>query len=361
MMSMSIKTMLLAATATILALPASAQREETAPPQSLTYVELQGGANLTMTNANACLKLVRPIGALSVGHYFSPEFGMRLHVDGWQAKNRYYGNDYSWKFATADIDCLFNISNILNYRRNYALNFIVVAGIGAAKLWDVGGIETYTELNHHKLVHNMRAGLRLETNMAKPVGLSFEVDANNIGTHFQAQNNYLSDWMFSAMVGLTFRLDRQMKHTARPQSVPVVQDVVEQQHVEAAPATVKATATPAKAPAPVVETIHEEIFYPLRATVPADADQGKLQRVAQYLKNHPQATIEVVGYADRGTGNARVNARYAEKRAAAVKDALVRLGADASRITVASKGDTVQPFADNDRNRVSIIDGTTKR
>lgn len=356
---MNIRTILLSALAAVAFMPALAQRYQTAPPQKLTYAELQGGASLTMTNGNAALKLVRPLGAISVGHYFAPEFGLRLHLSGWQARNRFYGNDYSWKFATADIDCLFNISNIIDYSRNHPLNFIVVAGIGAAKLFETAGIEPYTEMNHHRLVHNLRAGLRLETNMAKPVGLSLELDANNIGTHFQAQRNHLSDWMFSAMIGLTFRIDRQMKPQPRPEQLLTVSETHEEQHAAVAPAPAKATASPAPRQAPAPQTVHEEIFYPLRAVKPAPADQPKLQRVAAYLRQHPQATVTIVGYADRATGNPRVNARYAEKRAAGVKDALVSLGADASRISVASKGDSEQPFADNDRNRVSIIDGTT--
>jgi hypothetical protein len=37
-----------------------------------------------------------------------------------------------------------------------------------------------------------------------------------------------------------------------------------------------------------------------------------------------------------------------------VKNALVRQGIDARRITIDAKGDTVQPFAENDLNRVVV-------
>ncbi len=45
---------------------------------------------------------------------------------------------------------------------------------------------------------------------------------------------------------------------------------------------------------------------------------------------------------------------YAQKRADNVKKALIEAGIDESRITAASYGDTVQPYSENDKNRVSI-------
>ena len=49
---------------------------------------------------------------------------------------------------------------------------------------------------------------------------------------------------------------------------------------------------------------------------------------------------------------------YAKKRAEQFKKDLIdRYGIDGSLITTDSKGDTVQPFAENDKNRCVIIDG----
>lgn len=64
--------------------------------------------------------------------------------------------------------------------------------------------------------------------------------------------------------------------------------------------------------------------------------------------------MTVTGYADAGTGNAKINARLAQERAEKVAKILKGYGIDESRITVESKGDTVQPFSENDRNRVVI-------
>ena len=73
------------------------------------------------------------------------------------------------------------------------------------------------------------------------------------------------------------------------------------------------------------------------------------------LNNHNDAVVEITGYADAGTGTPSINERLSAKRAEAVKRILVGdCGIDVSRVRVSHKGDTVQPFAENDMNRVSI-------
>ena len=71
--------------------------------------------------------------------------------------------------------------------------------------------------------------------------------------------------------------------------------------------------------------------------------------------------MSITGYADKGTGNARINKKYSQERANKFKDELVKnYGINASRIITDAKGDTVQPFADNDKNRCVIIIGPVK-
>ena len=81
----------------------------------------------------------------------------------------------------------------------------------------------------------------------------------------------------------------------------------------------------------------------------------KVKDIADYLNKYPNATVEITGYADKGTGNANINKNLSAKRAQAVVDALVKnYGVSASRIKSDSKGDTVQPFEEAILNRVSI-------
>ena len=65
--------------------------------------------------------------------------------------------------------------------------------------------------------------------------------------------------------------------------------------------------------------------------------------------------MTVTGYADAGTGNNVINDRIAKRRADAVTKMLLSKGVAADRITTDSKGARVQPYAENNKNRVSIM------
>ena len=81
----------------------------------------------------------------------------------------------------------------------------------------------------------------------------------------------------------------------------------------------------------------------------------KVEDIVAYLKKYPEAKVSVTAYADKGTGNAKLNQMYSERRAKIVYDLLInKFGIDASRITTEAKGDTEQPYEENDLNRVSI-------
>jgi outer membrane protein OmpA-like peptidoglycan-associated protein len=81
----------------------------------------------------------------------------------------------------------------------------------------------------------------------------------------------------------------------------------------------------------------------------------KIEDIVEYLNKYPDARVSVTGHADKGTGNAKINAGYAEKRAEAIAKLLTcKYGISHLRICMDSKGDTVQPYEQNDLNRVTI-------
>jgi outer membrane protein OmpA-like peptidoglycan-associated protein len=76
--------------------------------------------------------------------------------------------------------------------------------------------------------------------------------------------------------------------------------------------------------------------------------------IAEYLKNNEDAKVLLTGFADSKTGSEKRNMELSVSRAETVKDELVKLGVNAERIIVEGKGATVQPFSENDANRVVI-------
>ena len=85
-----------------------------------------------------------------------------------------------------------------------------------------------------------------------------------------------------------------------------------------------------------------------------DASQlPNVERVATFLKNHKNSTVDIKGYASP-EGSAEINAKIAKARAEAVKSILVnKYKIAASRINAEGQG-VGNMFSENDWNRVSI-------
>jgi outer membrane protein OmpA-like peptidoglycan-associated protein/uncharacterized protein YidB (DUF937 family) len=129
--------------------------------------------------------------------------------------------------------------------------------------------------------------------------------------------------------------------------------------VQTAQVTAPAVTTPAvsapAAPAPVTETlaaINQDLnrtvlnFATASAALPADST-APLQTAADRIKRLPAGTrIEVGGHTDN-TGSADANMALSQRRADAVRDALVKDGVDASMLTTKGYGET-KPIASND-------------
>lgn len=88
-----------------------------------------------------------------------------------------------------------------------------------------------------------------------------------------------------------------------------------------------------------------------KSTIDA-SQQPNVERVAIYLKNHPEATVNVLGYASKD-GDQEKNERLAEARAQAVKSMLInKYGIAASRINAKGCG-VSEAYDDLEWNRVS--------
>ena len=201
-----------------------------------------------------------------------------------------------------------------------------VGGFGLNYAWDNDELKAITaqhrDLNtelawdKNRFSHNIRAGLRLETDVTKPIGLSLEVDANSLSDRFNSKMNNSDDWIFTAMLGLSFRFGHKYKKCECKKEEPVV----------------------VPEPVPVVE--------------PEPKPEPKPEPVVEKKPEPKVVTVK------EGTGNPRLNMGYSKKRAENCRQELIDgYGCDASRISVDYKGDTVQPFDENDKNRCVIIDG----
>ena len=97
-------------------------------------------------------------------------------------------------------------------------------------------------------------------------------------------------------------------------------------------------------------TIAPTIGFVINKAELTSQSDAYLYSIAQAYKD---SELIVKGYADVKTGNPEYNMELSKKRAEVVKNKLIEYGA--TNVSIEALGDTVQPFADNDMNRVAIV------
>ena len=372
-----VQTRLTALLTALLATAFSASAQE-APENYLDYpqafIGIQGGGQTTFTDYNN-LKLITPTASIYGGVHFTPVIGARLHFNGIWNKGGFNNGEedfkYKYKYLTSDLDLMVNMTNLLTKGDYHPLNVYLIGGVGLNYAWGNGTAFAHKQVlakayEHGRLSHNFRFGAMLDVKVARHWSVNLEVAANNLNDRYNSKYSGSGDWQLTAQVGIAYKFGLPHKANSRggghtggyintkdtdneTVSADLGKDISKQEKV-----------TEVVPPAYIPEEpkdIRREIFFTLRGTEVSPTERPKLEQVAEWLKKHPNAKAVVTGYADKGTGNPTINARYAKQRANTVaKELTTKYGIAASRITTDSKGDTVQPFKNNnDQNRVAIV------
>ena len=345
------------------------------------YVQVQGGAQYTLGEIDF-KDLISPNVQVALGRQFTPVFGARLAVNAWQSKAglEANGNTYKWKwnYVAPGIDLTFNLSNLFcGFNPNRIFNFSVFAGAGANIGWDnkKADIEAYgraaypvTTTTYGFAPENTqyawdgtkvrmfgRAGIAADFRVSESVSLGLELNANTLSDRYNSKKAGNWDWYFNALAGLKINLGK--TYTTRTIEAPkvpekVIEKVIERVVEKPAPTPM---VEPTRAVAQKKEQFRRDVFFTIGRTNISKTEMTKVKEVADYLKANPNATVEVTGYADRGTGNPTINERLSKQRAQTVFNTLTRTyKINKDRIKVDYKGDTIQPFAKDIENRVAI-------
>ncbi len=326
------------------------------------FITLQGGAQYTLGEAKF-KKLISPNVQLGLGYQFNPWFAARIQANGWQSKggwNSYaqhpFTYTYKWNYVAPGLDLMFDMTNLIGgWNPNRFLSVVLFVGGGANIAWkndEANAIAANVQqLDGYKLEYLWdgtkvrpfgRGGLQLGFRLSDAVSLLLEGNANILGDKYNSKKADNPDWYFNALAGLRINLGK----TRATETKDVYRDVVVYDTIYKyvqEPVVVKK------------EQIRRDVFFTINSTVITDAEMQKVKEIAEYLNKYPEAKVVVSGYADKGTGNERINARLAAQRADVVVNTLKKdYGIAENRITYDSYGDKVQPFEENDLNRVSI-------
>lgn len=333
------------------------------------FMQVQAGAAYTLGEADFG-KLVSPAAALSAGYQFTPVWGLRFGLSGWQSKGAWVSpeNVYQYKYLQGNVDVTLDLANLFgrfNHRRT--VNPYLFAGVGVNGAFDndeanalnAQGYELKNIWSDSKVFVAGRLGVGVNFRLSDCVLLGVELNTNMLSDKYNSKASSCIDWQFNALAGFTFRFGKNYK-----KSRPAVVAVPVTPAQPAAPVEEKqepAVLKPESAARPVETVVaekpvvlRENIFFRVGSAQIDDSEQAKVASLVKYLKANPETRVDIFGYADAATGTPAVNLRVSEQRTACVVDVLEKAGIAADRIRSEAKGDTVQPFSKLEQNRVCI-------
>lgn len=344
------------------------------------YIQVQGGVGQTVGETSFG-SLISPSAAFNFGYRFTPVWGLRAGLSGWQGKGAVLGPTevYRYSYLQGSVDVTADICSIFSgYRAGRSLSPYLFAGVG------VNGGFNNSEANSlsgrfpednllwtgRSILPAGRFGLGTGIRITDAVHFNVEVNANILGDRFNSKRGSAVDWQLGALAGFTFNIGLKKGRKAEPvpssAPVPVAVQMPEPSEPSepsrpgaAEPSSESVDSAESGEPssaesAPQFNPVQEDIYFSIGKSVIRPGEKTKLAEVVSLLESYPEAVITVTGHADRATGSAGRNLELSKERARNVAAALMDGGVSGDRITVLYKGDTENPYSEPERNRVAI-------
>ena len=302
------------------------------------YLQLQGGAQYTTGEAKFG-KMISPTIQGAVGYQFSKSVGARLAVNAWQSRTGWRDDagfapqNFKFSYVAPAIDLTFDLSNIIaGFNPNRKVSFGAFIGIGLnyrMQSDDAKAAKAYMDSYAYKdefgwtpmydddacLFFKGQAGLTADVHINDAWSIGLEANFNMLSDRYNFKKVGNPDSYFNLLAGVKYNFGPTYSTRFIPAPEPEIRYV--EKVVE------KIVEVPAKVEVKPVEKIRRDIFFTINSYKVRDTEAEKIKDIADYLQNHPNAKVEVTGYADAGTGNNRINDRLAKQRADVVVKALM--------------------------------------
>lgn len=360
------------------------------------FISVGGGAHLS-TNPdnfdNSWTKAITPKVSVSVGKWFTPVWGLRGQVTGWQTALRtdynngsyvngkvQYGNVEKFKknYISGHADLLLNLSHLIGgYNPNRLFNLTVFAGPGLTGARAFGTQEVVSSANDTwvrtvdggdcKVLVNGSVGLLGQFNVSKYIDINLEARGELSPSPFGKLTPSHTEGAVSVMAGLSYTFggkkfvncNSKIDQDAINAEINKYRQALAEAEAELAAAK-NALANAKGKTTTVTETVEvagpRAIFFPIGKSNIDEYGKVNIQLAAKIIKANPNKKYKVAGYADKATGSSSWNQKLSEKRAQNVYDALISEGVSASQLEFVGFGGTENMFGKNMLNRVVILE-----
>lgn len=331
-------------------------------------LNLQAGVAYTLGESSFD-ELLSPSAAVSATYQALDWLGVRVGISGWQAKGAIVSpfQAYKYNYLQGNVDAVFDLANLFGtYNPKRVVNPYLFLGVGANGAFNNDEAVGIAGSDNSMLQYLWRdsqfsfagrGGLGVAFRVSSRVDLNLEANANILSDKFNSKKADNPDWQFNLLCGVSIRLGKDKKSQSQPVveeelPLPAAEQAAPQEEVKPAVVAPKESEKPVEKAAK--EEITRNVLFTINSAKVSSSQMQVVDEIAEMLEKDGSLKVLVTGYADKQTGTADYNMKISRKRADAVRKALVDKGVSSSRIIVASKGDTEQPFSTPQENRVCI-------
>ena len=375
----------LLAAAVVMAMSVSAQTVTESKTFDNFYIGINGGV-ATATTGHGWLKNLQPNAGLRIGRNFTPVFGMAVE------SNAYFKNTNGFTTGTL-VNALntsllgtVNLTNWFGGHKGEPRVFEVSAlyGLGWGHIFGTPTEEYKTDMLTSKVgldfAFNFGSDKQWQFYLEPAIiyslngngyqGVKYDIDRsvvqlnagivykfkNSNGTHnfkiAELRDQSEIDALNAQVNSLRGELSgKDSELDAKDRKIADLEKALEDCKNSKQPVYVR----------PVTATnLQPTVLFRQGKSVIDPAQYAPIELIATYMKNHPEAKVEIKGYASP-EGSAEINQKLSEERAEAVKNALVKkYKISADRLTTKGMGATDKLFEQVEFNRVATFNDNTK-
>ena len=326
------------------------------------FISVAGGASMLLGDQNNKADFGNRLNfapQFSFGKWFNPYLAFRTQLNG-GILHGFVGDNAEImqhnKYAAAHVDLLWDVTNFWGvYNEKRVFRLIPWVGFGYAQRFENQG---YARTESPTL----NAGILTAFRLSKRVDLNVEVQGSLLNEQFNRVNMFhLTDGIAQLSAGLTFKLGKTDFEVLEPMDYALLNDLNNQINSLRA-ANDELSKRPESCPEceevvtnVVNNYVDNVVYFRLNSSKIDKNQQISIYNTAEFMKAN-NAPIKVIGYADKKTGTGSYNMQLSEKRARAVaKELIDKYGISSNQITIEWKGSDVQPYSENNWNRVVIM------
>lgn len=394
------KKMVLLFAAAAMAVSVSAQTVTESKTFDNFYIGINGGvAAKTTAPVGGWLNKLDPNAGLRLGRWFTPVFGMAVE------SNAYFSNK-PWKSTGTAVrylnTSLIGTVNLTNWFAGYkgeprAFELIAVYGLGWGHVF--GNTDAYHKgfssttvpgnevgINHDQLTSKVGVdfAFNLGSNKAwqfyvEPAiiyslngegysGIEYNVNKSfvqlNAGVVYKFKNSNGSHNFTIAQLRDQAEIDQlnaqinDLRNSLNGKDSEIA--AKNRQIADLQKALDECNAKPKYKKPATATNLQPTVLFRQGKSVVDRSQQPNVELIAQYMKNHPEAKVEIKGYASP-EGSKELNQKLSEKRAEAVKNMLVKTyKISADRLSTMGMGATDKLFEQVEFNRVATFNDNSK-